>query len=266
MHVFLGLFSSLLIHDGVSLEAIEIDCASESNFTRGHSSEVNGVTSVGYRRPADGASLSIGGGAVPESRDPLIVWKEQTLSMQLDLRSRTLKQSPSGWAIGDRSVWWPGTGSVRCQAMAGRFYVSASIGYRGLGARGNVSWLKSDPNGDIELLEGAVRHAIARLNCQRFGIGPNVTVNSRVVAGTLRDGDSRIFVPLSAWAQARGISLTRNARLGSTTFAYAEKAVILLLGTDDCKVNNQRRSLGAMLVRKGNEWYAPLNGIEDTIR
>lgn len=152
------------------------------------------------------------------------------------------------------------------KALSGRFFVAAEATYRGTGTRGNVSWQRADPEGDLEVVEGAVRHAIARLVAQSFASGTDVTVHGRTVSGTLRDESNRVFVPLDGWAAARGVALTQNVRLGTVRFTVGARNLILALGTDRYKVDGEPRSLGAMLVRRGAKWYVPLGGIEQAIR
>ncbi len=141
----------------------------------------------------------------------------------------------------------------------------AQTNYVGSGPRGNVTWHKSDPDGDLDRLEGWARHALAKIKAKDFTTGPGVTVNSRAISSTLRDSSGKVFVSLDGWAQARNIALNKNMRRGTLAFSHGGRDYVTALGSDQIKVGGSWKSMGAMAVRKDETLYVSLSGIESVV-
>ncbi len=198
--------------------------------------ESRGQRRAVYRRSSDRASVVVYGGLLPESANVEESWNRFTLSMEF--RKHRLNVAPSGWKLGDACRHWTSQPAVIVKSRVGRCFVEVQISYRGQGPRGNVQWTSSDREGDKELVEGAVRHAVARIRAKDFASGPAATVNGRSVSDVLRDESARNYVPLDGWATARGVGLNQNHRLGTVAFAVVGRQVILALGTDQAKVTD----------------------------
>lgn len=263
--VLLFVFIQVNQAQSVPLSLVDMDVPIQSGWKCEQRSDSH-LTSVRYRRPDDGASFSLDAWEYTSGTNLDLLWRQITITQARDRRSAEEKALPSKWSLGDRAQWDQGPGAVTVMAMSGKFFVRANVLYRGAGERGKVNWRKADPDADKLLVEGAVRHAVARLTAQSFAVASNASVNGRSVSGCLRSSSGELFVPIDGWASAYGGTPATELRTATAALAVRGHSIKFALATNEVRLDGDRRSLSAPLVRRGDRWYVPLASIENAVR
>lgn len=128
---------------------------------------------------------------------------------------------------------------------------------RGSGPKGNVTWHAADRDGDRIDAEGISRRLIALVEGRWSTEAGEATFNgSRLTARRGRGGQK--FVDLTRWAQAVGVTVNWNRRLGTASFTYSGRPYIVALGARSIKVGDTWREIGDTIMMRSDDWYVPV--------
>lgn len=144
---------------------------------------------------------------------------------------------------------------------AGRVEIHGQVTYMGSGPRGKIVWSGKDKEGTREAMEGAVRGTMANYLGSLLSKAEDQVVLGRRMAGRRNDAGT-IYVPLDDWAAARGLRLTYNKKRGSALLQSGSNSYILALSAAKIKVGAAWRNLDGFVLRVGDDWLAPLAGLE----
>ncbi len=212
-----------------------------------------------YRRIGDGASVSITLYRVSTTIGFARLWSRlTTMSVVRQLPTG----GPSGLPIGLNSTYMRKASGGYCIAIDDEFAIKCSLSRAGSGTLGAITYHSSNPDGDFELIEGAVRHALARLAGRSLPGGPPRTVNGVEIRDTLRTTSGRHLVSLRRWAGARGLAMNTNAVLGTCSVAIGQRQLIFPLAASKVKFGPTWHDLPSAICRKGSEWYVDLDALE----
>ncbi len=239
------------------IQCIEVDAATAMGFDRRKA--IPDHNTVNYLRTSDGVSISVSVQRVPAGQSLSEVWRKQTLTNAV----RTIPDGgPSGMPTGVRSTHSRGPHGGDCIAMSGEYIARCTLSRAGTKTAGVITWTSSDPEGDFELIEGAVRHALARLAGRSLPGGPPRTVNRVEIRDTLRAPSGRHLVSLRRWAEARALALSMNAVLGTCSVAIGPRQLIFPLAASKVKFGAAWHDFPSAICRKGSEWYVDLDALE----
>lgn len=139
------------------------------------------------------------------------------------------------------------------------------ISFTGKGTPGKVTWIGTDKEGTYDLVEGAVRGTMANYVASFLKPASDQLVEGKRIGG-MKNLEGTIYVPLDDWASARGTKITYNRKAGSASFQLGGTTYILALSADQIKDGSEWKKLGGFLVKRGEDWYVPLAGIESAVR
>jgi hypothetical protein len=126
--------------------------------------------------------------------------------------------------------------------------------------------VRTSPRGTVEELaarKARVRTVIERLGRRILGEAMALDLNDdgserETSHLTGAEVDKRGMVPLTAWAQNRGITVTYNDTLETASFSYHGKRVRLPLGSNKAVVNEVEVALGGkFIIARGSRWFVP---------
>lgn len=147
--------------------------------------------------------------------------------------------------------------SVSLSVRNGDTFSFVTMDRRGSGPKGNVTWHAADRDGDRIDAEGISRRLIALVEGRWSTEAGEATFNgSRLTARRGRGGQK--FVDLTRWAQAVGVTVNWNRRLGTASFTYSGRPYIVALGARSIKVGDTWREIGDTIMMRSDDWYVPV--------
>jgi len=181
-------------------------------------------------------------------------WVRQTTTNAISIRPSV---PFSGLPLGTHLRRYESAASVSLRVRNGDTFSFVRMDRRGTGPKGNVTWHASDRDGDRIDIEGISRRLIALVEGRWSTDAGEVTFNG-VRLTTRRGRGGQQFVDLSRWAQAVGVTVNWNRRLGTASFTYGDRPYVVALGARSIKVGNTWREIGDTIMMRDDEWYVPV--------